>query len=394
VVGNSVGCVGCGARGEGKGLRAAEDVALEPYQYELLEFAFEAASAMPLEPHIKNRSRAQEMVVLACMELKQPQQARPYIERIANWRRGAAYADLAFYYARDGAANEAEPYLQRAAQVSEEAEDWRRDRIRIKIAQTYEYMGQTEAAAPFKQGVDVSESAKLARVEAMTCSPDSFDERIDALEKLASADNFDAVRSALGAYAELFGRFYGDVERRARAEQKIRAVWDSMPPFIQIEPLLELAGFALRHEDQVKALDLVNEAKAVMGGASWRPRVQVPLMARLAELRFRAGDEEQARIELKQALDLFEAKQSQIVNIYRAETLHPVAEAYQAMGETARALEIYGRAVEAGMENPNSRPRAEDLTATCCSMAVHAVEPDADLWGRIREIRDGLGDPW
>lgn len=36
------------------------------------------------------------------------------------------------------------------------------------------------------------------------------------------------------------------------------------------------------------------------------------------------------------------------MNIYRAEMLHPIAEAYQAMGQTAPALNVYARAVEAG----------------------------------------------
>ena len=44
--------------------------------------------------------------------------------------------------------------------------------------------------------------------------------------------------------------------------------------------------------------------------------------------------------------------------------------------------------------NPNSRPRAEDLVAICCSMAKSAVEPDAALMGRIRQVKDALGAPW
>jgi hypothetical protein len=64
------------------------------------------------------------------------------------------------------------------------------------------------------------------------------------------------------------------------------------------------------------------------------------------------------------------------------------------MGDEAGALFVYRQAVEEGVENPNSRPRAEDLSATCCSMALHAVEPDAELWKRIRQISEQLGDPW
>jgi hypothetical protein len=64
------------------------------------------------------------------------------------------------------------------------------------------------------------------------------------------------------------------------------------------------------------------------------------------------------------------------------------------MGDAGTTLNLYRRALEAGQENPNSRPRTDDLIATCCSLALHAVEPDETLMSRIRDIRAGLGDPW
>jgi tetratricopeptide (TPR) repeat protein len=214
------------------------------------------------------------------------------------------------------------------------------------------------------------------------------------LETLASSGNLDAARSALAAYAELFNRFYADLQRRTRVEEEIKASWPGLPIFIRIDVLAELAGFSLAHDDRGKALELVNEAKAMTDSASWQPRVAVNLTAKLAQLRFRAGDKGRARDEAAEALTLFDAKREVIVNIHRAEPLRSIAEAAHEMGDAAEALDLYRRALEAGIENPNSRPRAEDLTATCCSMALHAVEPGPQLLDRIREIRDGLGDPW
>ena len=46
-----------------------EEVPLSAGQVELLDLAFESASAFPLEPHLKNRSRAQEQVALANVAL-------------------------------------------------------------------------------------------------------------------------------------------------------------------------------------------------------------------------------------------------------------------------------------------------------------------------------------
>jgi len=393
-VGLLVGAVGCSAQRAEKPARSLENIPLEPYQAELLEIAFDAASAMPVHPHVENRSRTQETVVKACLELEQPLRALRYIEQIDNWRRGAGYADLAFYCAQHGFPTKAASYIELAARTSQEAEDWRKDRIKIKISETYTYMGQTEAAAQFERGVGASELGKVNRVKAMICPADSFDAEIAALERLVSVRHFDILKGALAAYAELFNRFYADPKRRALVEERMRASWGSMPVSIRIDLLADLADFSLAHADQAKAVELVDEAETLIDAASWQPRLVIPVLAGLTELRFRAGDTERARTELQDVLSLFDAKRERIVNIYRAETLCSIAEAFRAMGGTAVALDLYGRAIEAGIENPNSRPRADDLAATCCSMALHRVEPDAELMSRIRQIRDGLGDPW
>jgi hypothetical protein len=82
------------------------------------------------------------------------------------------------------------------------------------------------------------------------------------------------------------------------------------------------------------------------------------------------------------------------VNIYKADTLIPLAEAYQMIAGATDSMAVYKRAVEAAVENPNSRPRAEDLSAICLSMAKRLVEPDAALWARVRELKGALGEPW
>jgi hypothetical protein len=157
---------------------------------------------------------------------------------------------------------------------------------------------------------------------------------------------------------------------------------------------MEMTASALDHADQVTALSLVNEAQALVDAYAWPLEHRIPMTAKLIALRFRAGDEQRARSDADDLRSLFDTEGKKIVNIYRAGALRPLAETYQVMGETAVTLAVYKQAVEAGVENPNSRPRAEDLAATCCSLAVHAVEPDAELMARIREIRAGLGDPW
>ncbi len=391
-VGLCVATVGCGSREESEPAGLREPKVLSSSQEELLDIAFSAASAMPLEPHIKNRSRAQEVVVTALFELDQPEKARGNIEQIANWRRGAGYADLALCYARMGAKEKVEPCLALAAQAVAEAEDWRKDRIKAKIAAVRAYMGQPQVRTEL--GVSADEWGPVVRAEAIACSNETFDETMAALEKLASTENFSASQGAMGACVELYDRFYENAAHRDRAQRAIRAGWEQMPPFIYIDLLIELADASLDHDDQAKALDLVNEAQTLMDSAKWQPQTAIPLMARLAQRRFLAGDQDAANAQLQKAAELFDAKRETIVNIYRAGMLRPIAEAHHVMGDTAAALDFYKQAIEAGMENPNSRPRADDLVAICCSMALHAVEPDAALMARIQGIQAGLSDPW
>ena len=370
------------------------DKPLAVYQNELLEHAFETAAAIPVKPHIKDRARAQEKVIEVSLELDQPLRAQYLIERIDNWRRGTGYCDLAFYCARHGYTDEAQQYVSLAIQVSEAAEDWRRDQIRTQITNTYTWLGQTMQTDLFETSAGDTESGKVPGAKALIAGEDHFDKQMNALDALIAPGNFDIMENALKACARLFNRFYDDAGRRFLAEEKMKTSWDKLPIFKRVELLTELAGFALEHADQAKALELVNEAQLLMDSAQWRPEHRIPLISELIKLRFRSGDRQKARADADALLTFFDSQRDKIVNIYRAGTLRPLAETFQLMNDTATALAVYKRAIEEGVENPNSRPRAEDLSATCCSMALHSIEPDAELWTRILQIKEELGDPW
>ncbi|MEW6238972.1 MAG: hypothetical protein AB1656_26620 [Candidatus Omnitrophota bacterium] len=375
-------------------ISSISDKPLAVFQIELLELAFSTATAIPIDPHINDRSKAQEAVVAACLKLDQPHRALEYIEKIGNWRRGSAYADLAFYYAQRGSAESAHRCVQLADQVAEKAEDWRRDRIRVNIVKTFAWLGEMQKAEEYAASAEDSETGKAVQIKAMASDESAFDEQMKALDDLIASGKFDILRNALEACARIFDRFYSDAKRRSLAEEKIKKSWDKLPIFIRLELLMELAGFALDHTDRPKALELVNEAQNIMGAYQWPLEHRLPMMAKLTGLRFHTGDEQKARADADALRALFDAEGKKIANIYRAGALRPLAEVYRSMGDAKTALSVYKQAVEEGVENPNSRPRALDLSAACCSMAIYAAEPDANLWERIRQIHKGLGQPW
>jgi tetratricopeptide (TPR) repeat protein len=370
------------------------DQPLAEYQVKLLDLAFQTASAIPKNPHIKDRSRAQEAVVTACLKLEQPGHAAQYCEGIDDWRRGLCFAELAFYYAKRGAVEPAKDYLAKARKICDEAQDWRKDTINVKMAQVLVLLGQNDQASQYEIGVVDSQKGKVAGIRAMQCDEGAFDEQMQALASLGKEGGFDILQNIEQAYAVLFNRFYSDTQRRDRTEREMKSLWNTMPYFIRMELLMTLAGFALNHGDAVKALELVHEADQLVKDGQWRLDHRISIIAGLSALRFRAGDTVTARNDCDAVLGLYDAQRLSIVNIDRARTLHKLAEAYQVMGDTETALMVYKKAVEEGVENPNSRPRAEDLSAACCSLALSAVEPDAELWDRLNQIREGLSQPW
>jgi tetratricopeptide (TPR) repeat protein len=378
---------------------ALEDAPLVQFRADLLDLAFDAASALPAQPHIKTRSRAQEAVVDACLELGQPRRALGCIERIDNWRRGSAYADLAFHLAQHGAAGLAQPYLDLALEIAAGetwgiTQDWQRDQIRAQVARTLVCLGREQDAERLSAGVDTSQAGKVAEARALRSEPDTFEDHVRALDAVLASGGLDPVRNALQGCVRLFDRFYGETGLRDQAEARIRGSWGQLPPQIRFELAAELVEASLSHGDRVKAAQLTDEAQGVLNGTRWPPEDEVKLRSRVAVLRARADDAAGGRRVADAARAQFAAQRAQIVNIDRAGALRAVAEAYQALGDAAAAQELYKQAVEAGLENPNSRPRAEDLSSTCLSLALHGVEPDAALWQRLREVRAALGAPW
>lgn len=389
------GLTGCSSHSDASA--GLQDKPLAGFQADLLQIAFDMASAIPVYPHIKDRSKMQFAVASACLQLDQPRRAIDDIEQISNWQRGEGYADYAFYSVEHGFTNDVQNYLNRAETISLTADqDWRRDRIKVSIAQTHLLLGQASKASGFSAGTESSESGKVARVEALLCgdSEEAYQAQMQAFAGLFAAGDFEMTKNSLYAYVTLFKRFYSNPARRDQIEGRIKESWEPMPLFIRIELLMEMAEASLHHSDQTRALLFVNEARAILDGATWTAQYHIPQAAKLAALRFRSGDQNTARNELREEIRLFDQHGASIVDIYKAETLIPAAEAYVVMRDVPAALEVYKRALEAAIENPNSRPQAEDLTTLCLSMAVHAVAPDEALQNSIKERRAALGDPW
>ncbi len=280
------------------------------------------------------------------------------------------------------------------ANPEEHKQQWRTDQVQAKIARTWFELGQLSEAAAIAARLEPSQASLTAEGQALTVGPEQFDAQLEAIDAIVEAANFEQMKAALTAFVKHFDTFYADEERREACEAKLEVSWRKLPIQLRVEWLFEMAESALRHEGEGNAMRLAGKVHGLLTAYTWRPESEVPYLAGLASLRHRAGDPGTAAADAEMALGLYREKRDDIVNIYRAAALRPLAEAFHTIGDREQALIVYALALEEGFVNPNSRPRANDLAATCCSMAVAACEPNEEIAKRIGELFAALGDPW
>ena len=375
------------------------NVSVANWQSDLLALAFDAASAFPLDPHIKNRSRAQHVVVGACLELGLADRAHEYAAEIANWRRAVGYAEIALYFAERGAH---QAFADTRTLVERELgriglfddQKWRRDRARATLARACLLVEDDEAAAELSAGLVEDEAGAVLVARSSRVQGEELDSFLTEIDGLLDRGTFAQLESALDSLATLYARYYADSELRGSVRDRIERYSTKLPEPIQLKCNAEMVAAALEQGDRGRANALLDRAQQLINGGRWLPGDHIALVAQQARWRARAGDQERALAGADSAVAMFEAQRDGIVDIDRADALCPVAEAYVAIGDENQALETYRRALEESVHNPNSRPRVDDLTQICCSMAQQGVEPDAALWQRLREVRDSLGQPW
>jgi len=359
-------------------LAAAPAEPLPSSQRELLQLAFDAASKFPVQPHGKNRSRAQEVVVVAAFELGAPEFAVALGAKIADWRRGCAYADFAWAMARrgDGA-------------------------LQLKIARALSALGDVEAAAKASGAIDQASthavdaawnSAAAERVAAMTAerAPAEF----AALDQGFATMSLGQQAAAMALVARMHEKFFADAALRRACEERVAVTWDKTMPALRLDALAQMVRACHANADGARAAELLTTMRGIVEGHRWRSEDRTPQASRLIELAQLLGQADRARAEAEAALKAYQDERDGIVDIYRAETLRPLALAWFVLGDRERGDGLYALAIEEGMENPNSRPRCDDLVDACVDLARRGIDPSPKTWARLREIQQGLGEPW
>jgi hypothetical protein len=221
-----------------------------------------------------------------------------------------------------------------------------------------------------------------------------FDEQIKAIDMLFATQSYDQVKNGLEGCGLLFKKNYNHPQRRKVIEEKVRTFVQSVPIFIQIEVFAQLARFAIEQNDIPAAKNWIESAQQLIDSCQWSADSRIPREAILIKLRAGIQDTDNARKAADSLSQLYDRESLNVLSIDRADTIRPLAEAYMIIGDSKAAAGIYTLTVKDGAVNPNARPRAEDLSLTCLSMALCGFEPDTALWESINQIRQGLKEPW
>lgn len=412
---------GCGERiengsaplfpGTDEGLEFA-DQPTEAYRRELLQLGFDGVSKMPLIPHIKNRSRAQQKVVDACSELGQPELARSYIEQIENWQYWLGYANLAHYFAGQGDftnANRLLKKVQPALRMADERSkgiivastpnprhdsltDWRYEAVLTRVAEVQNLMQQAPAAVDAEKYGELN--ASKINTETSVQNSDGFKEAMVLLDPYTVDPNFEIVHVGFVKMADLFTAHYDQVDLPGFIEAEVLPKTEKMPVFLRIDIFDHLAQAAMKNGDTVTADSLIEKIDELVQPLTSSPQFHIPEAVKLVRLRHDIGRQDAARAELDALFSGYVESRDRIVNIYRAALLCRMAEAYVFLGDPAKALELYSMAVEEGQVNPNARPQADDLNEICCSMALAGVAPAPALRTMLLDMNANLDEPW
>jgi len=387
--------------------RAEASRPLEAWQRELLHIAFEAASRFPMNPHWKNRGRAQDVVVTACFRLGQPELARGYGERIADWRRGTSLADYAWYQARAGVEQGLEPVLAEAQRVLEEerkkpnAQEWRGDLVALKIARAWTAMGQPQRAAAVSAGIEAESAHAVDSAWASTITERVA--RLDAEQARAELASIDAnfASMSLGQQAAagellvaLHDRFFADAGLRTEVEKRPLQMWDTLMPSVRFDSLGKMIRANVAKGATARAKEMLEMVRKIFSGHTWREEDELQWRGFFIELTALVGEAERARTDVASAVARYHEVRKDIVDIYRAKALRPLMSASFLLGDRDGAAELLKLVLEEGMVNPNSRPRCDDLVDTCTELVMRGFEPPPASLLRIRAIANGLGEPW
>ena len=361
---------------------------------DLLDLAFQISTSIPTQPFPSDRAKMQALVAQACIKNGSLIQATQYASKVEGWRQGELFALIGQQYATANETQRARDFAARAMEVAKNETDWQRERIVIETAKIYLQLGDSAKASTLLEGATQAELGKLETARTTIVLESQLDNQADMFDKAIATMNFDLARGAIEGYLVWLDRVSEDEIRTTRALKAIDDALLGLPLDLQVKYGVDLADHLHKNLKRDLAILKLDKATEIFSATTFLPEDVAPLGAMLARARIRMGDEQSARLILQRLYSEYSTRREGIVNLRRATSLRAMAEGFCELGDRDDAITCYNLALEEGTINPNARPRAEDLGATCISMAEYGIALTPELKNRIDTIRSSLTYPW
>ncbi len=360
---------------------------------EALEIAFQFASAIATDA--KDRAKAQETVIQDLVALGAIDRALEQAERIEDWRKGTALADLAVALAREGRGEEARRLIARAQEVREAVTDWKGPRIAAHISQALAALGDVEpsrrAAAELAQSDPRQYAGRAAATVALAYAVrGEFDPAMAALAGLDAEGDLEIAWWRTAGYLGVARQPGLPRPQRQRALDAARKSAGGVAGWKRAEALESIAEECRLTGQPNSAREMLGEAERILRPLAPTMPIKAPLLSNLARAWARLGEKRHARTLLEQALE----ELPQAMKIDQPAILANVAAAYREAGDAGEARRQDARALESAEALANARPRALAVVEICRSAARHGQGLDDAARRRLERLFTGLKAPW
>jgi hypothetical protein len=374
----------------------------EEAEIEALEWGFKFASAIPLKPHVVDRSKSQYSVLKAYLEMDMPGKVIKFAGRIADWRRCLLFADLAVYFAENDQNIQAKQYIERAGECRNKLQgfqaSWQQERILLRIAEAqvtagqWEMVEKTEAELP-PEVAALTTALRFSRGE--MDNPADFNKRLDELRAMEASEHFEVQRDVARAYIAILNRLGAAAteEQCTTLKTRVYELAGKLPLLLQNETLFSLGHAAFNSEKRELGYEVLNYTLEKFKHRELNPRYDVALLSALAQIWDEAaGESPRAESTLQDAADLL--KKSSLKSADRVNALISIGKGYGLHGDANAAWDCFFQALRtAGMEK-NSRPRAMMATNICIGIAQWGVPLTNDMTAEFSALYRSLANPW
>jgi hypothetical protein len=381
--------------------KSDEDLAsVDDDKTEALEWGFKFASAIPVKPHIADRSKSQYQILEVYLERDMPDEMAESASRIADWRECLSYADLAVHFALKSRDEKVQDYINLAKECRNRLtgwkRSWQRDRILLRIAEAQVISGQFDAAEKSESELP-AESASLARTLRLSRidGPVDYENSVTKLQSMENSKHMEVQRDVARAYLQILRQMgpKATAEQCSFLQARVYGLVENLPQLLQHEILCSLSRAAFAAGRKEMGCRILEDAEKRLKLRQLKARFDVATLTELSRIWAKEGqDLQRAESILNEAKDLL--LKSGLKGTDRVTALISLAEGYVDFGNRDAAWDYFRQALQTAGLQTNARPRAMAITQICAAIGRWGLPLPDDMVKEITRHYEALGNPW